>query len=342
MAKSNILANLEEAQLRADEPRRPLDWRYKRATVLSRESPISRKRKIRPTDDDIISQYADLLWRLDVQSSFQELEKIRKRHPDLLRVHLAYATLNETELAISDGLLLSRSTDPVLIARQSGMNDAQQKLYRQMFLDIDDRRDMSMFISMQLLEPARLRGTLQNGETSTHPEEGAVVPKTRVGTLPPGVLGTIRVIGFYSSPVVLEVIYTGLLMGAIPEGRDSAIRFLTQAQLMDFRRKGLLASRYMGFEQRTIMDLLKFSFDLAETEREEGQIDIIQNIETMFTDIRQRIGTPDKILDVDKLPPEMFSSPVEATESELVNAHITGNIPANIQAFMEAAVNIPQ
>jgi hypothetical protein len=38
----------------------------------------------------------------------------------------------------------------------------------------------------------------------------------------------------------------------------------------------------------------------------------------------------------------MFSSPVEATEQELVNATITGNIPANIQAFMQAVVNIPQ
>ena len=90
--------SLEDALLRADEPRRPLDWRFRRARALSCEH--GRTRRVRTTDDKVIRDYADMLYRLCEQESFIEMEKIRKKYPDLFRVHLAYATLNATELAV--------------------------------------------------------------------------------------------------------------------------------------------------------------------------------------------------------------------------------------------------
>jgi soluble P-type ATPase len=152
--------NLDDALLRADEPRRPLDWRFRRAVALSKTT--GKARKTWPTDDKLICDYADMLYRLGEQESFPEMEKIRKKYPDLFRVHLTYATLNATELALTDAMLLCRSVDPELVKGQTcqtGMNELQQQYYRQLFLDIMDRRQMTSFIASQIMEPSKLRST---------------------------------------------------------------------------------------------------------------------------------------------------------------------------------------
>ncbi len=186
--------------LRKDAARRPLDWRYQRAIALSRL--IARKRYPRSGDDALVSQYADLLHRLNFHSTFEDFARIRKRHPDLIEVHVAYATLNKTELALLDGVLLSQSPDPTFITNQTGLTDRQQQLYRRMFLDVEDRRKMSLFIATQLMEPSRLRGTALGSRTSSTPESpDKQAPVRDDGTLPLRAQCTLRVIGFYSSPI---------------------------------------------------------------------------------------------------------------------------------------------
>jgi hypothetical protein len=333
-------------QLRADDPRRPLDWRFQRAASLS--SDASRNRRPRKTDDKLITQYAELLYCLEtLTDDFADMEKLRKRFTDLLAVHIAYATLNATELALVDGLLLSYSVDPDLIRRHSGLSAVQQQLYRDLFLDITDRRDMSTFIAMQLLEPSRLRGviSIDQGEGS-HPQ----LPVREVtddcpGSLPRSFLNTLRVIGFYSSPVVLELLYTGFTSGSPPLGKESALRFITQTQLMGVRRQGILAASHVnstGFKDAAILrQLIDLSFDLAQAERGEGQLEIIEHIETLFKTVRQRVGFPDKVLPADaKLPDAVYSGQFELTDDELVDARINGVVPDSVKQMEQLiAVN---
>lgn len=339
MASNRVLHNLAQAQLRADDPRRPLDWRFQRAVALS--AVHARQRKFRKTDDKLTTKYAEMLYCLETDETFEDIEKVRKRFPDLLAAHIAYATLNATELALVDGLLLGRATDEALISQHSGLTPVQQSVYRSMFLDIADRREMSLFIAMQLMEPARLRGvaTVQSAADTVHPEKPVTVSRASShGSMPLSFLNTIRVIGFYSSPVVLELIYSGLLMGTVPTGRDSAIRFMTQSQLMTVRRKGLIASQIIDFENdKSLVKLMELSFNLAQVDREEGQIDIIQNIEAMFKIVRPRVGSQQKVLSVeDRLPIEASTGKFEWREHELVAGNLNGKVPDEVLQLEQA------
>jgi hypothetical protein len=327
-------AYLDEALLRADERRRPLDWRFKRAEALSKVS--GRNRHPRRTDDKLICSYADLLYRISHSSDYPELERIRKRHPDLFRVHLTYATLNATELALTDGMLLSSSPDPNMIENQTGMNELQQRQYKKMFLDIDDRRNMSTFIAMQLMEPSRLRSTVQEDAEFNDPESPVMSTRTDVrGSLPTQALRALRVIGFYSSPVVLEIMYSGLLAGTAPGGRDSAIRYMTQAYLTNIRRHGLMASYLERYTADGISHFMSLAYSLAAEERESGHIEILENISAFLSQTRQRIGRVSEVLKIDNMPKEALSGKFELTDEELVEVSRTGQIPQYIADMNE-------
>jgi hypothetical protein len=327
---------LEEALLREDECRRPLDWRFQRASALSAIS--GRHRRPRKTDDKLICDYADLLYKISNSSDYPELERIRRRHPDLFRVHLTYATLNATELALTDGMLLSQSVDPNLIENQTGMNERQQRQYRKMFLDIDGRRNMSTFIAMQLMEPSRLRSTVQAGYEMDDPEAPILSTRSDVrGTLSDRALRALRVIGFYSSPVVLEIMYSGLLAGTVPGGRDSAVRYMTQAYLTNVRRHGLMSSYLEGYSPDGIGRFMAMAYNLASEERESAHIEILENINTFLSQTRQRIGPASEMLKDAELPVEVFKGKFELDEQELAEVRRTGKIPQHIVEMTAAA-----
>jgi hypothetical protein len=191
------------------------------------------------------------------------------------------------------------------------------------------------------MEPSRLRGVAVSAEAAAeHPEKPAnagVKEDVLKGSLPRNFINTIRVIGFYSSPVVLELIYSGFLMGTPPTGRDSATRFITQAQLMAVRRKGLIASHVVTFkDDKALAKLVELSFDLAQMEREEGQIDIIQNIEAMFKSVRQRVGVAEELLPEDAmLPQDVYAGQLEWTDAEMVEANKTGGVPQHLQILAQ-------
>ena len=323
---SQLTTRLADYQLRNDAPRRPLDWRYRRAVELGRFVP--RSRYSRNGDDELVMRYADLLHRLNAHSTFHEFDRIKRRHPDLLEIHAAYATMNKTELALLDGLLLSRTTDPNLVRSQSGLTDHQQQLYRKMFLDIEDRRSMSLFIATQLLEPAKLRGLISEGREPSDPESIDIVGGNGEGTLPVRARSALRIIGFYSSPIVLELLYSGFLTGTIPSGRDSAIRFLNQSSLTNIRRFGFYSSLEVPFAKGGLIEVYRLATQLALEEKEDGQIDIIQNIDALFQQFKPRIGLAGKILEPEKLPHEVFDGEYELTEEEMVETMRTGQMPA--------------
>ena len=327
-------SQLQDFQLRKGAPRRPLDWRFRRAVELSRITP--RKRAPRSGDDRLVMQYADLLHRLHGQITYEDFDKIKKRHPDLSEVHLAYATLNKTELALLDALLLSRSPDPVLITNQSGLTASQQKLYRQIFLDVDDRRHMSLFVATQLMEPARLRNAALIGHEFSEPESLDRCDAVGEGSLPVRAQCTLRVIGFYSSPIVLEMLYAGFLSGTVPAGRDSAMRFLAQSTLTNVRRFGVFASGAVPFEEGGFREVYKLASQLAMEEKDEGQIDIIQNIEALFAQFRPRIGQASTILEREQLPREVFEGEYELSEEEMVAAMRSGTLPPTVADLQEA------
>jgi hypothetical protein len=324
-----VSVHLEESLLREDECRRPLDWRFRRATALGAVS--GRYRRPRCTDDKLICDYADLLYKISNSSDYPELERIRRRHPDLFRVHLTYATLNATELALTDGMLLSQSPDPRMIENQTGMNDVQQRQYRKMFLDIDGRRHMSVFIAMQLMEPSRLRSTSQEDVERDDPEAPVLSTRSDVrGTLSDRALKALRVIGFYSSPVVLEIMYSGLLAGTAPGGRDSAIRYMTQAYLANIRRHGLMATYLERYSQDGIDRFMAMAYNLAVEERESSHVEILENISAFLSQTRQRIGRAEDILRDADLPAEVFTGKFELNEYELAEVRRTGKLPESI------------
>ena len=282
---------LEEALLRSDEPRRPLDWRFRRAVSLGRNP--GRTRRARATDDKLICDYADMLYRLGKQETFPEMEKIRKRHPDLFRVHLAYATLNATELALTDAMLLCRSVDPEVVENQTGMNEVQQGYYRRMFLDIEDRRQMTSFIATQIMEPSKLRPTaaediLRDDLERAEPVDRAVIR----GTFSSRALRVLRLVGFYSSPVVVELMYSGLLADNVPEGRSSAKKYISQAYLTNVQCRGMMSTYLSDYTEDSIEQLIKLSYALAVEESEEAQFAITQNIDQWAHHSVSRIAAP--------------------------------------------------
>ena len=328
------LPQFHDFQLRADAPRRPLDWRFRRVIALGRQP--ARKRYPEPGDDPLILRYADMLSRLGEHTTVRDFAKIRKRYPDLTEVHLAYAVTNKTELALLDGLLLSQVADPDLIQNQSGLTDRQQALYRRMFLDIEGRRKMSIFIATQLMEPARLRNTALECDpdrTADSPDQAMFRPEN--GSLPLRAQCTLRVIGFYSSPIVLELVYAGFLSGTVPAGRDSAVRFLTQTTLTNICRFGVIASGEVPFLKGGMLEVYKLASALAMDEKEDGQIDIIQNVEALFTQFRPRIGSASRILETERIPSGVFDGEYELTESEMVEAMQTGTLPHAIVELMD-------
>jgi len=301
--------NLEEALLRADEPRRPLDWRFQRALILCRTH--GKARRPRSTDDPLIRDYADLLYRLAQQSSFPEMEKIRKKYPDLFRVHLTYATLNATELALTDAMLLCLSVDPAMVTNQTGMDELQQKYYRQMFLDTMDRRQMTSFIASQIMEPSKLRSTAMEQAERDDLEKAEQVDRSVVrGSFSERALRVLRLVGFYSSPVVVEMMYSGLLADARPDGRDSATKYMTQAYLTNVRRRGMMSVYLDSYTEDGIERFMKLAYSLAVEEQEDAQFDLMQNIDNWARLTTSRItapGTievsePAAILDVEAVP----------------------------------------
>jgi hypothetical protein len=332
-----FVPQVQDFLLRADAARRPLDWRFRRAVALSRVT--ARRRYARKGDDEVILRYADLLHRVTDHTSFEDFAKIRKRHPDLSEVYLAYAAMNKTELALTDGLLLSQSADPNLIRNQSGMTDMQQKLYKKLFLDVDDRREMSLFIASQLMEPSRLRGTALEMQDTVDPESpDSLRPRLDNGSLGIRAQCALKVMGFYSSPVVLELVYTGFLMGSIPGGRDSAVRFINQAELTATRGLGYLATRELATLPDGIMEIFKMAGKLAMEEKEEGQTDIIESVEAFFQLVRPRIGRAGKILQGEQTPDFVFENPYEYTDGEIMEARETGTLPPGVPALSHVSL----
>ena len=125
--------------------------------------------------------------------------------------------------------------------------------------------------------------------------------------------------GFYSSPVVLELVYTGFLMGLIPEGRDSAVRFINQAELTACRSLGYLATREMAVLPEGVMEIFKMAGRLAMEEREEGQTDIIESVEAFFNLARPRIGRASKILQ-GEASVALLENPYEFSDEEMMLA----------------------
>jgi len=282
---------LEEALLRADEPRRPLDWRFRRAISLGKSE--GRARRARSTDDKLILDYADMFYRLSEHETYPELEKIKKKHPDLFRVHLTYATLNATELALTDAMLLCRSVDPSVVTDQTGMDEKQQKLYRQMFLDVMDRRQMTSFIASQIMEPSKLRPTaMESAERNDLEKAEQLDPMIVRGTFSSRALRVLRLVGFYSSPVVVEMIYSGMLADNIPEGRSSATKYISQAYLTNIRCRGMMSAYLDTYSEDGIERFMKMAFTLATAESEEAQFTIVQNMERWAQEVVAKIDVP--------------------------------------------------
>ena len=314
-------------QLRADYRRRPLDWRFQRAVQLSRFVP--RRRCPRVGDDDLTRRYADLLHRLHDQVTFEDMDRIRSKHPDLLDIHLAYALTNKTELALIDALLLSRAVDREMITAQSGLSESQQNDYRKLFLDVEDRRDMTIFIATQLMEPHRLRKTskechVASDVTSTVGTQNYVPDN---GTLPYRAQCVLKVIGFYSSPIVLELVYTGFLSGTIPLGRDSAMRFLRQSTMTNVQRYGLFASDAVPQLPGGLSEVFMLAARLATEEKEENQIDTIQNMDVIFKQGRSKFGKVSMIYERENIPSEVYSDPYEFSALEIADISHTGVAP---------------
>ena len=333
------MIDLQEALLRSDEPRRPLDWRFRRAVSLSQSAP--RSRRARPTDDTIVSAYADLLHRLKDYETYTDLERVRRRHPDLFRVHLAYVTLNATELALADAFLLCRSVNPEMIHEQTGMDEKQQIIYRQMFLAVMDRRQMSSFIASQIMEPAKLRASALEGEEKGDLE--TPVKKNRAvvyGTFPDRALRVLRLVGFYSSPIVVELMYSGFLADAFPDGRDSATKYLTQAYLANVRRRGMFSAHLADYDESGIQRFMQLAYALALEEREEGQFDIMQNIAKWADGSGLKIAYSDKMIEATGLPSDTFTGVYEWSEAELVLAAKTGKLPDLSPITLEETTNV--
>ena len=204
---------------------------------------------------------------------------------------------------------------------------------------------MSIFIATQLMEPARLRNTAFEVDNAAmcraNPLKAErLTPYYVDGTLPLPALCTLRVMGFYSSPIVLELLYSGMLEGTVPLGRDSAMRFIIQSTLSSVRRNGLFAVNTISRTDEGLQEIFKFASKLAVEEKEEGQIEIIQSVEEFFKACSPRIGVASRILAEDGLPEGTFSGAFELTDQEMIEASTTGRLPQDI-IDLEAEIALP-
>jgi hypothetical protein len=93
--------------------------------------------------------------------------------------------------------MLCQVTEPDKIRHITGLSEEQQKIYRQLFLDLEDRRDDTAFIVSQLLTGGNLCEAIPESLYDFNHKE--YIDLYRL----------FRVIGFYTTPLFIEFLFTG-------------------------------------------------------------------------------------------------------------------------------------
>ena len=293
---------LDDFLLQKDELRRPLDWRHQRGMSLSMLEP--RRRIRRAGDDAVVLDYARMLWNLygSPRRDYYDVDKTAKKFGDIFYAYLRYSTMGSTERAVTEGLLFNADIESNRVTEVSGLDGAQQDVYRKLYLDIEGREDMSMIIAPLILETNRQ--SISAEDTYSNAERPSVVK--RRGSLSPRIETLLRLAGYYAGPVVVELLYSKLLRSAyIPLGGDSAQRWLNSALLGAVRADGYIS--VMTSEERHrdyVSAVLEMSTRLAFEEKAEKQADTISHITAMLKQMSARIGNPSEFYGDIQLPQE--------------------------------------
>jgi len=150
---------------------------------------------------------------------------------------------------------------------------------------------MSSFIATQIMEPSKLRSVAAEEADDLEKAESVDTSTVR-GTFSSRALRVLRLVGFYSSPVVVELLYSGMLVDTAPDGRMSAKKYITQAYLTNIRNRGMMATYLEDYTEDGIERFMKLAYALATEESEEEQFAITQNIDQWARNSMSRIGEP--------------------------------------------------
>ena len=115
------------------------------------------------------------------------------------------------------------------------------------------------------------------------------------GTFSSRALRVLRLVGFYSSPAVVELLYSGMLADNIPEGRSSATKYISQTYLTNVRCRGMMSSYLKNYTDGGIDRFMKLAYTLAVEESEEAQFAITSNMERWSQQAVSKIDVLDTI-----------------------------------------------
>jgi hypothetical protein len=274
--------------------------------------------------------YARMLYQLYGAGgrNYCDVDRVSHKFGEIFQAYLRYSTMGATELAVTEGLLLGSHTELQRVTMVSGLTREQQRIYRQLYLDTDGRADMSMVIVPLLLEPSQRAASPE--DVFSNPEQPRIAQKQSsrgqsINTL-------FRLVGYYAGPVVVEMLYSNLLRSSmLPEGRDSAQRWMNDAQLGAVRAKGYMASLLLDYNAQYTDELMRMSVKLAFEEREEGQAEIITNVQALLSSWKPRIGNTQQVYA--SLPQDALTGEFELTHEEMVEAAQTGLVPQAVKAL---------
>jgi hypothetical protein len=249
--------------------------------------------------DPLIRDYVSLLLLLARDDGrYSTWKKLRTKFAGLFDVHAFIHSSNRTEIALLDAMLLGRHVDPDYVTQQTGLSELQQDVYQKLFIDLEDRRHMTVFIASQLLEPLKFRESLEQagkiGVLDFLPDD----PTPRRGSLSLSRRVALRVLGFYAGPRIVEYLYTGLRADSKVLGEESVVRYVSQAIISAVRRTGLFQSFLPERQEAELaLNFAKAAVQLAQDDSAGSQSDITRHVQAFYEAVRPRFGHVGDILE---------------------------------------------
>lgn len=284
-------------------PRRHWDWRYERALELSRTAAVSHL-DLEATDDEFVMAFTDMLRRLNGNVARREKTRLKELYRAPYDAWDFYTNSDGLSRDILEAFLLSGSTDQEL-AENFSMSLPGVRWYEKMFCDVRSRINKHLYIVGYILHNPRTKLT-----DAIRQQNAANLG--RFGTLGSMQEGSVyKLLGYYGGPIVLELVYTGLLHSAKPTGEKAALAYINKALSGSLRTRGLTAARVMEVNKYNVSAFIDTACKLV-ADAPMGDMNVVAAVGSLVETLNISCQTPmDAVKGFDKSLPMLPDDSVE-------------------------------
>ena len=261
----------------AEDPDRVPAWRYERVKYLLSLPP--ERQSVMPDDDGpvrLFYQAAQIMGRLYTVP--EKVYMLRQRTPGLVEAVTLYQTANPECLALLEGFILSGlSADE--IADRFSLRTETIHWYETLCFDVRTRLSCDMFIVQQVLPQHK------DYERFNMSADSNYWPNLNL-------IKAYRTFGYYGGVVALELLAVGFLKSdAKPIHRDTAMTFIRSATMTFIQNAGAVIAQNGRIDSKSEGVLVTLAKDLADKAKEEGKLEVVQNVTRALAAVTPLIGT---------------------------------------------------